>query len=387
VAGLGAVAQAVHLPLLSRRHDLFEIGAVCDLSASLRRDVGAQYAVPEASSYDSVQAMLDCERTSGRPLDGVLLLTSGSHAAGALQVLATGTPVLCEKPLAYSLAEADELAATERERGAPLLLLGYMKEYDDAVAALRRRLDDVRDGIRSVEVTILHPTNQAQLDFANLRPSAGDVPGDVLEELRAADDKALAAALGVTAAARLRALYAGVVLGSLVHDIALLRHLVGGTDVHEVDAWPEPTGGQPAQRSDHETPDPPSLAVAGRLAGGIRTRLAWHFLPSYPTYRELITVHHEGGSLELEFGTPYLLNAPTVLRVLDGVGGERRLEQRTHREAFENELVAFHAMVTTGAPPTSGIAEGRADIRTAQQIVRTLARRWGTDVNGEAACP
>ena len=36
VAGLGAVAQAVHLPLLARRWDLFEVAAVSDLSAGLR---------------------------------------------------------------------------------------------------------------------------------------------------------------------------------------------------------------------------------------------------------------------------------------------------------------------------------------------------------------
>ena len=34
VAGLGAVAQSVHLPLIARRWDLFELAAVCDLSPS-----------------------------------------------------------------------------------------------------------------------------------------------------------------------------------------------------------------------------------------------------------------------------------------------------------------------------------------------------------------
>ncbi|MGT2462651.1 hypothetical protein [Sinomonas atrocyanea] len=32
VVGLGAIAQSVHLPLLSRRWDLFEIAAVADAS-------------------------------------------------------------------------------------------------------------------------------------------------------------------------------------------------------------------------------------------------------------------------------------------------------------------------------------------------------------------
>lgn len=48
VVGLGAVAQSVHLPLIARRWDLFELTAVADLSPSLVAEIGAQYGVPES---------------------------------------------------------------------------------------------------------------------------------------------------------------------------------------------------------------------------------------------------------------------------------------------------------------------------------------------------
>ncbi|HSJ61395.1 MAG TPA: Gfo/Idh/MocA family oxidoreductase, partial [Jiangellaceae bacterium] len=88
VAGLGAVAQAVHLPLLTRRWDLFEVAAVSDLSAGLRDAVGEQYGVPPQARYADVERML-----ADADADATLLLTSGSHGAAALMSLRAGMPV------------------------------------------------------------------------------------------------------------------------------------------------------------------------------------------------------------------------------------------------------------------------------------------------------
>jgi predicted dehydrogenase len=107
VAGLGAVAQAVHLPLLARLPDAYEIGALCDLSPALRAAIGDRYAVPPDRRVGSVAELLELPG-----LDGLLLLTSGSHGADALAALDRGLPVLCEKPLAFTAAEADVLAAS-----------------------------------------------------------------------------------------------------------------------------------------------------------------------------------------------------------------------------------------------------------------------------------
>jgi hypothetical protein len=90
--------------------------------------------------------------------------------------------------------------------------------------------------------------------------------------------------------------------------------------------------------------------------------------------------------MQVTFGTPYLLNAPTELTVVDTAsGGELRTTYRSRGESFENELVAFHRMVTDGTPPRAGVAEGRADIMTSQRIIRLLADREGVKLEGEAA--
>ncbi|HEX6231862.1 MAG TPA: Gfo/Idh/MocA family oxidoreductase [Jiangellaceae bacterium] len=368
VAGLGAVAQAVHLPLLARRWDLFEVTAVSDLSPELRDSVGEQYRVPPNARYADVEEML-----ASAEADAAVLLTSGSHGAVALASLHAGMPVFCEKPLAYTVAEADALAAAEASGDGPAFSLAYMKERDDAVARLAKLLTEV-DAARAVEVRVLHPSSASQLAFANLRPAPRDVPAEQLEEIRAADDAVLDAALGSNTPDRFRRLYALVVVGSLVHDISLLRRLFGGlTDVDDVHVWPDDVF-------------PPSVEVSGSLAGGVRARLAWHYLPDYPAYRETLAVHHARGSLQLTFGTPYLLNAPTELAVVEAApGGELRSTYRSKGEAFENELVEFHQMITEGVAPVAGISHGRADIVTSQLIMARLAAQQGIDLGGEAA--
>jgi myo-inositol 2-dehydrogenase/D-chiro-inositol 1-dehydrogenase len=168
-------------------------------------------------------------------------------------------------------------------------------------------------------------------------------------------------------------LYTEVLLGSVVHDLAVVRMLAGDPErVEFADAWPDRSW--------------ESVAVEAVCPGGVRFGLRWHYLDRYPGYREEVRVHHDQGTVALTFPSPYLLNAPTVLTVTDRDGDGDRV--RTHRstvEAFEEELLAFHRLVTGGEPPAAGIAEGRADIVTCQRIVRRLAAGRGVELAGEAA--
>jgi predicted dehydrogenase len=368
VAGLGAVAQSVHLPLLQRRWDLFDLVAVADLSGSSVNAVGEQFGVGQDHRYASLTTMLDSEQ-----LDGVLLLTSGSHGEPALDCLRRGIPVFCEKPLAYSLAEIDQLDAAEDAAGRSLLLLGYMKEYDPAVIALKERLPEP-SAIRYVNVEVLHPNPQSQLHYANLRPPARDVDADALSTIIASDNGALATALGPDVPKEFSELYSNVILGSLIHDISVVRSLMGSIKtIDDVTLWAEED-------------QPGSLEITGTISEQARIHLHWHYLADYPRYRETVTIHHTTGTLELEFTVPYLLNAPTELRVVSGHGGGDSVDViRNVTEAFEQELVAFHQMVTAQVAPPTGVAQGRADVITGQKIARVLAAKQGILLTGEAA--
>jgi len=367
VLGLGAVARAVHLPILSRRSDRFEIAGICDVADAAVTAVGDRFCIPRQRRFSTLERMLDAV-----PADALAVLTSGSHAGAALAGLDRGLAVLSEKPLAMTVREADLLATAvgaRRDR----LMLAYMKLYDPAV---RRAVQLVaaRPRARAVEVTVLHPSSEAQLAASELGPgvfaASPEVARSFSEGLRALE----AEALGPPAAASLGALYSGVLLGSVVHDLAVLRAL--GIEIAVIDhaeRWPA-------------SAVPASLAVFGRTTDGVRVSVQWHYLHDYPAYRELVRWHDERGSVELEFPSPYLLRAPTVLREISADGdltGDRRFTSPT--EAFEEQLLAFHAMVTGAAAPAAGVPEGRADIVTCQRVASAIARREEVHIGGEAA--
>ncbi|MCW3843122.1 Gfo/Idh/MocA family oxidoreductase [Micromonospora yasonensis] len=366
VAGLGVIARTVHLPLLQRRADLFEVVALSDLSPARLAELGDRYGVEPPRRHTDAAEMV-----GAGGCDAVLLATSGSHGDLAAAALRQGLPVLCEKPLAYTLAEADRLADADAA-----LMVGYMKQYDPAVTEAARLLDGLGGAaaVHAVEVTVLHAAGEQQLTFANLPPAPRDLPAGAVARLREADERLLDAAVGADPGARI--LYQ-ILINSISHDLSLLRLFTGApATVDHVATWPlTPVG-----------PAEPSVEISGRLASGGRYGIRWLNLPDVPAYRETVILHHARGALELVFPSPYLLNAPTTLTAVDRHdGGERRAEFRSVTEAFEQELVAFHAMVTAGARPLTGVAEGAADLRTSQQVVRRYGELTGAAIGGEAA--
>ncbi len=369
ILGLGAVAQAVHLPLLDRLTDRFEIAAVADLSPGLVEAMGEHYRVPAEARSTSLEDLL---RTDG--LDALLILTSGSHGAAVLAGFERGLAVFAEKPLAWTLGEADAIAARLAADPRRRLQVGYMKLYDPAVVEAVATASDVdRVGpIRSIDVRVLHPTSERQLAHARLRPPAADIPPEVLVRLTAEGERLQTVALG-PAAPELGRLYSNIVLGSIVHELALIRAFAGDpVAIDAVDVWPADVW-------------PPSVSIDGRLAGGARFAIRWHFLPDYPAYREEVRVVTERASIEIEFPSPYLLHAPTDLHVAELAGnGRRDTRYRSVEEAFEEELLAFHALVVDGTAPKAGVVEGLADIVTSQRIALRRAVATGLPIEIEA---
>ena len=86
------------------------------------------------------------------------------------------------------------------------LQVGYMKLYDPAVRHARAVAADRGFGPpRAIEVTVLHPTSEAQLAHARLLPQPTDVEEGIRASLGAASDALRRDALGDAAATRLRA--------------------------------------------------------------------------------------------------------------------------------------------------------------------------------------
>jgi myo-inositol 2-dehydrogenase/D-chiro-inositol 1-dehydrogenase len=68
----------------------------------------------------------------------VIASPDATHAALALACLEAGKPVLCEKPLAASLAEAERVVLAEAALGRRLVQVGFMRVYDPAHLAVKQ---------------------------------------------------------------------------------------------------------------------------------------------------------------------------------------------------------------------------------------------------------
>jgi predicted dehydrogenase len=354
IAGLGTVAQAVYLPLLSRRPQWFDVTSICDVSPTVLNAVGDRLKLPASRRHQELGTLVADE------LDAVVLLTSGSHGAPARAILDAGLFLLCEKPLAYTLAEADALA------GDPRLQLGYMKIFDPAVDGARQFVGALGE-LRAVEVTVLHPSLERQI--SHLSPLVRPAPGEVTTT---GDKELLEHALG-PAGGPLGPLYADVLLGSVVHDLAVLDALGAGLGtIDRAQTWPADTF-------------PPSIAIEGDAGVSARAEIRWHYLSERPSYREEVRLHFTGGSIELTFPSPYWTYAPTRLSVTESdAGSERAVTWSSPQEAFDRQLLAFAELVTSGGSPEIGAAMGRSHIVICQQAVALIARNQGLDVGGEA---
>ena len=100
---MGAIAQVVHLPILSKLKEV-ELVAVCDIDKSKAKYVGERYGVKRF--YGDPKAAL-----GDGGIDAVVVCTpTNTHRDIALLAIESGVDALVEKPIARNYAEAVEIA-------------------------------------------------------------------------------------------------------------------------------------------------------------------------------------------------------------------------------------------------------------------------------------
>ncbi|MHB1597276.1 MAG: Gfo/Idh/MocA family protein [Acidimicrobiales bacterium] len=127
----------------------FELGLVPDLVVLCGRDRAAATAAATRLGWSAVET--DWRRVVDRDDVGIVdICTPGaSHAEIAIAALRAGKHVLCEKPLARSLAEAEEMAAEAvraHDRFGTLAMVGFNYRRLPAVELARRLVASGRIG-------------------------------------------------------------------------------------------------------------------------------------------------------------------------------------------------------------------------------------------------
>jgi predicted dehydrogenase len=342
--GTGLVGQASHAPTLWNDRDRFEFVAVADASLSVRQAVAARYGVPNACAT--------LEEALSLGLDAVVIaVPDPAHRAAVLTALSAGVHVFCEKPLAVSLVECDEILAA---RGDRVVQVGYMKLYDPAVERFVERLADGPAELVYLSVEVNDPDQGPFVDHLGL-VAGRDVPQELIDGARRRGREAVREALGDEPdAAQARAFEA--YLSSLVHDVSLAHHLLRSLGIVP----------------------PLPIADAAYFDGGRGVSLAWTLpgegrahlehlnLPGVADYRERVTAYCRDRILELTFPAPYLRYFPTrfIERRSDGTAtGLLTIDHRvSYEEAFRNELRAFHSAIATGAAVRASVEAARDDL-------------------------
>jgi predicted dehydrogenase len=126
VAGAGYIGQA-HAGVLGQI-PACRLSAIVDPSPAAAR-VAAQAGVP---LYASIDQLLEQDRP-----DGLVLATPNAlHVPQALQCIQAGLPVLLEKPVATTVAEAELLACAVQACGVPVLV-GHHRAHSPIMAKAR----------------------------------------------------------------------------------------------------------------------------------------------------------------------------------------------------------------------------------------------------------
>jgi predicted dehydrogenase len=186
---IGVVGLGYWGPNLARNFDRLpgaELRWICDQSQEALERWSPSF--PDARVSQDLDELLDDPE-----LDALVVATHvPSHAALAVRALGAGKHCFVEKPLAYSVAEGEQVVAAAREAG-KVLMVGHLLEYHPGVEKLKEVAD-------SGDLGDIHYLYSNRLNLGKLRP----------------DENALWS------------------LGA--HDVSVLLHLAGGEEPSECEA-------------------------------------------------------------------------------------------------------------------------------------------------------
>ena len=342
--GCGEIAQIMHLPYLM---DLpqFQVAALCDLSASVVTVLGDRYGIRRR--YTNYIDLVDQE-----DIDIVAILTM-DHYDVARAAIDAGKHVFVEKPLCFSVEEAQELVALAKAAGVKLMV-GYMKCFDPGFEYASAYMQAMTD-VRMVHVQDLTGVFDLHHSLYTLVP-ADDLPEDAATTQRQRIQDSILATLGPDAAQHADLFRKLLMLGS--HDFAVLRSAFG---VPNSILFSDLT---------HD------WGVTAMLDYGVNRRClveigSW---PKYPWFHERMVAYGRDEIVTVAFSPPFTKNTPTKVQIERGDKGRyiRSYMEVSHEEPFRREWIHFAECIHSDRIPRTDGTGAVQDIQLALDIVRTL---------------
>lgn len=253
-------------------------------------------------------------------VDAVIIASHDStHYEYAMAAIAAGKATLCEKPLAPTLAECEEIVAAEAAAGGNLLSLGFMRRFDPAHTELKTAIDD------GVIGPVLRITGASR--------NVVSYPGTTSES---------------------------IITNSVIHELDSIPWLLSSPVVEVAWLAGRATSKVPAGVAD------PSLTLL-RTADGVLTSVDMYVNAEYG-YDLRCEVLGEKGAITLR--DPALLAVDLGRRQSTAYPADWRPR---FADAYRLELGAWVASVAAGAPtPLATAADGLAASRVADAVLTSM---------------
>ncbi|HMN30862.1 MAG TPA: Gfo/Idh/MocA family oxidoreductase [Caldilineaceae bacterium] len=164
IAGLGRSGWDIHAKLLEPLAGEFQVVAVVDADDGRRQ---------EAIDRFDCQAYTDYEQLLADPAVELVVVSLPSflHANGAIAALDAGKHVVCEKPMATSLADADRMVVAA-ERTGKVLTIFQQRRYNPDFVKVREVIDSGLLG-RIVQIRTTESRFSRRWDWQTLQKFGG----------------------------------------------------------------------------------------------------------------------------------------------------------------------------------------------------------------------
>lgn len=344
VIGGGAIAQIQHLPFLMELAEEYEVSVLCDISPALAEYTANWFHVPRhVTDYREV---LDSD------VEAVLLCHTDPKTEIAVASFEAGKNVFIEKPMCFSLDEADAIADAAARSG-KVGQVGYVKLYEPA---FETALDEVRgmDDVSFVQVNHMHPNNALHVSQFRTR-RFDDIPEEARRSAREARDAAFRSALGDVGPEAQRVFM--TLSGSLIHDLYGLRVLFGNPiRVASTEVWSEGR----------------AISTTLEYAEGHRCVATWVDLPELWNFHETLEVYGSSKRVTVNYATGFSRGVSTIkIEEIDGNGRTVSKQPAMDWESpFRRELRHFHECIVEGATCRSPVQSARDDIALIIDITR-----------------
>lgn len=138
IIGAGNIAQTAHMPAYLKQKDV-EIVAICDINEKRAKEVAAK--------HDIKYALTDInDITAIDEIDAVSVCTwNNAHAKAVIAAANAGKHILCEKPMAMTVAETEAMAEAVRAKDI-VFMMGFVNRFRSQVQVLKSLAESGRFG-------------------------------------------------------------------------------------------------------------------------------------------------------------------------------------------------------------------------------------------------